>query len=149
MVNLRSIVRGAVTRVLPGFLLAWTVFVASSPITRSNVTPGRIVFSILLAGAAALGSALALGLMRRRLREDAAVDGRRGFLVGLGAMAVTLVVRPFLPHIPAIGEFALAALSGAAVSGSVFFPWLSASASGVASHEGAADAARAKDSLTL
>ena len=124
MTSVRSIVRGAIGRVLPGFAVGWALFVAFSPYARSIVTPGRIATALLAGAAAALGSTIALSVMRRRLRSDAGVDGRRAFLVGIGALAVTLAARPFLPHLGTVGEYALMASSGAVLAAGVDFPWL-------------------------
>lgn len=135
MITMRAILRGALTRVVPGFLLGSAVLIGASSVARSSITPGRLLSLILAAGSVGIGSALALIVMRRRLRDDAGVDGRRAFLVGLGSMALTLTVRPFLPHIGIAAEYALFALSGAALSSAVFFPWLATRHADVASHE--------------
>jgi hypothetical protein len=125
MITMRDILRGAVGRVLPGFLVGWALLVASSSHSRSLVTPGRIALSVLMAGAAALGSTIALSVMRRRLRSDAGVGGRRAFLVGLGTVGITITVRPFLSGIGAAGEYGLVTLSAAALATAMFVPWLS------------------------
>lgn len=135
MITMRAILRGALTRVAPGFLLGSAVLIGASSVARSNITAGRILTLFLVAGTAAIGSTLALTVMRRRLRDDAGVDGRRAFLVGLLCVPLSISVRPFLPHIGTAAEFALLALSGAALSSAVFFPWLATRRADVASHE--------------
>jgi hypothetical protein len=124
MIELRRILRGAIVGVLPGFLVGWAAFVASSAYSRSIITPGRILLSVLAGATAAAGSSAVLFLLRHRLRSNAGVDGRRAFVVGLGTVGIFITIRPFLPHIGTVGEVALVGITGAALSLAMFFPWL-------------------------
>jgi hypothetical protein len=124
MVDARSIIRGALTRTLPGTLLGNAGLIALSSFVRANLSAKTLALTVVTGLAVCCGSALTLLAMRSRLRTDAGVTGRRSFVVGLGAFCVGLTARPFLHFVNPRGTYVLMGAAGAMLAGAVFFPWL-------------------------
>ncbi len=124
MVRARDIIRGAVTRTAPGVLAGFAILIGASPSARSHLTPSNLCLTVAAALVTAAGSALTLVAMRTRLRADAAVAGRRAFIVGLAGFAAAMTTRPFLSFVNPGGEYLLMGLSGVVLSAAMFFPWL-------------------------
>jgi hypothetical protein len=120
MITARTILRGAITRTLPGFYVGFAVLMLA---LRVRVPLAGVGTTALLGVAATAGGALVLGALRRRLRSDAGVAGSRAFLVGVGAFAVTITAGPFVrPH--GLWQYPFVLGCGALLSVAVFFPWL-------------------------
>ena len=113
MISVGRIVRGAITRTLPGALLGWAGLISLSSRALATLTLSQAGLIFLAALATAAGSAGILLLFRNRLSADAGVDGRRAFLVGLAAVAATITARPFLSGIGPGGDYWLTAPGGA------------------------------------
>ena len=124
MVRMRDIIRGAVTRTTPAVFLGFAVMVGSSSYARSQITLTKLGLTLVQALVVATGSSLALLAMRRRLRSDAGVAGRRAFITGLGAFGLAITIRPFLPFVYPAGDYLLMGAAGATLAIGVFFPWL-------------------------
>ena len=126
MIPPRRIIRGALTRTAPAIWTGWAVLIAGSPMARSHASVHAVALTVLNGLAGAVGSTLVLALARRHRRDDAGVGGRRAVLVGLGAFAVALTTRPFMPFsIGSIGEHVLMGVSGAVLAAAIYFPWMS------------------------
>lgn len=124
MISFKEIVRGALTRTAPAAFLGFAALVASSPLTRSRVSVTRVGLLVLAALSVAAGSALVLALLRSRLRDDAAVAGRRAVITGLAALALGLTARAFLVFGNPLGDYSLMFASGMLVGGAMFLPWV-------------------------
>jgi hypothetical protein len=131
MVSWNTLVRGALTRFIPGvctFLGASWIIMAS----RNEIT----VAATPIAGAASLtlwftaGFVVTIGVLRSRLHDTAHVDGRRSFIAGFSAVPVLLAAQVlstqilYGSHMPRSAIAALAMVAGAIATFAVFFPRL-------------------------
>lgn len=123
MITTRAIVRGALTRTLPATWLGIGAVAAAATRSGSHVPLANLMMGLLEGLPVAVGSTLALIGIRKWLRDDAGVDGRRAVIVGLGGVALTITAVPFL-SMNIVGEYVLTGAAGAVVAVAVFFPWL-------------------------
>jgi hypothetical protein len=123
MIATRSIIRGALTRTLPATWLGIYVLFAIAIRGGSQLPLHNLVMGMLEGLPVAIGSAVALIGLRKRLRADAGVEGRRAFLVGLAGVALTISVAPFVA-MRAPAEYLFTGACGLAIALAVFFPWI-------------------------
>lgn len=124
MIRIRDIIYGALTRTAPGVLAGFALLASVSPYVRAHFTFASLGPIVTATLAVAAGSSLSLLAMRSRLRPDAAVGGRRAFIVGLAAFGAGMTARPFLSFVNPAGEYLLMAASGAVLGAAMFFPWI-------------------------
>ncbi len=98
MVPFRDIIRGAVSRFLPGWLLT-LVAVPLVFAPKSLLELGPVQFGLLTdyTVAAVSGYVASLFVMRHRLRTDADVLGRKGVVAGASSVGA-LLITSLLPH---------------------------------------------------
>ena len=127
MVTFREIVKGAISRFLPGAVVGQAAMIAFLLIGEPSGLALRDL--PILAGFTALmtiGHAGALGVMRRMMRDDADVSGRRALIAGLAAGAFHFGIAAAVSTFTENQGFALAVFSGAAAATAMFFPWIRA-----------------------
>ena len=140
MLSARDILRGALTRFLPAWLAAVTFTLAvvdgQSPFTLTSTQLLLFSFCCLASLAGYTGSLVA---MRRRLRSDAAVDGRKSFVAGVCSVGALIIVFA-LPH--GLRGYATVVATYFATSAAVtlvlYAPWLRTKAGASESHREAA-----------
>lgn len=128
MTSGRDIVRGALTRFYPGAvagMAATAIAVGPFEFAASQV-PRFIGGSLLGAAIATAGYGLALSLVRKRLRPDAAVVGRKSVVAGVAAAIATVALLPLIPGGIA-ANIAVGVAGGFLATLGIYFPWLSGS----------------------
>jgi hypothetical protein len=124
MVRWQSIFRAAFTKFLPGAVALIAILVGVTIVRGIQLSPRTPLIFAIEVGCLAGGYAGVLGAMRRKLRSDAAPDGRKSFIAGLAATALLLLVTE-LPATWHLWSLAIASFAtGAGSAGLMFFPWL-------------------------
>lgn len=125
MVSFREILRGTLTRFVPAAIVGQAVII----ILLLAGEPYGLVWgdTTILAGftlALAAGHLGALSAVRRFLRSDADVAGRRALISGLAAGAVHFGTAAALQDLTVTDGFPLGLESGAVAALLMFFPWI-------------------------
>lgn len=127
MVKLADIVRGTVTRFVPGAVVGQAVMIGLLLIGEpTGLAWGDVPILGAFTGLLAAGNLAALGALRRSLRDDADVSGRRALITGIAAGAFHFGVAAAVDTLTVNDGLALAVLAGGAAAISVFFPWMGA-----------------------
>lgn len=126
MTSFREIVRGAVSRFLPGFLLTLVAFpLLFAPRTFVELELIQIARLSGYTVAALAGYAASVLAMRSRFRPDAELVGRKSVVAGTCSVGAVLITS-FLPH--GLRSYATLMATYFAVSAGVtlvlFMPWL-------------------------
>lgn len=125
MISFREILKGTITRFVPGAIIGQGLMIAllligePAPLAWSDLIPLGIFTGTLAAGH--LG---ALSAVRRFLRSDAHVSGRRALLSGLAAGAFHFGTAVYLGNLTVTNGYVLGLVAGAAGALSMFFPWI-------------------------
>lgn len=142
MITVRDIIRGALGRFYPGAVVGAlaTSLAIGPPSYLASIWPRLIGGTLIAAGLGAVGFALALAAIRRRLRVDADVAGRKsavaGFVAAGAAFSLLAFNSSFLVMTVSLFGFssayvvrtiAIPIIAGFAATLAVYFPWLSGS----------------------
>lgn len=124
MVTFREIVAGSIRRFVPGAIIGQAAMIALLLIGEPVGLEWRDLtvlagFTLLLEA----GHLAALAFTRRSMRGDADVAGRRSLVAGLAAGAFHFGFAAAVGTLTEGQGMWLAALSGAAATVAVFFPW--------------------------
>lgn len=128
MVSWRSILRGAVTRFIPGVgtFLGVGYFVNAS---RGELTLAttQVAGFATLALWCTVGFVVTLGILRARLHDTAHIDGRRSYIAGLCTVAMLLATDVlYAAPVPRSAMWAIVTVAGALATFAVFFSRLRA-----------------------
>jgi hypothetical protein len=125
MVPFREILRGTAARFLPGAVLGQAAMIAVLLIGEPNQLHARDTGILaLFTGLMAAGHLGALGTVRRALRDDADVTGRRALITGAAAGAIHFGVATAVGGMTVETGYPLAFLAGALAALGMFFPWI-------------------------
>jgi hypothetical protein len=123
--------KGALGRFLPaGVLLAFAVMAASQELGLSALV-ATLFFEVPLTS----GYIAGIELLRRRLRGDAGIDGRKSVIAGAVAPLVLFAVVVGLEGARPLGFLLWTFLSGFVTAVLLFFPWLRTASSDEAEPE--------------
>ena len=125
MISFREILKGTITRFVPGAIIGQGLMIALLLIGEPAPLQWRdfIVLGGFTATLAA-GHLGALSAMRRFMRSDADVAGRRAMISGLAAGAFHFGTAAYLNTLTISNGYVLGVFAGAAAAFSLFFPWL-------------------------
>jgi hypothetical protein len=139
MISWRELGRGIYRRFLPAVVV--TDLVLSLPTWIATHAAPSLSATIIGLGALVIGYSSVLGLLRKRLRPDAGVDGRRSVVAGVASLGLIVAGAATLrlggPSL-VTGLARLGALyvgSSAIVTLGIYFPWIGARSSGLVSSE--------------
>ena len=121
-----SILRGAVTRFIPGILSFYGAsLLLAATLKGIEIGPAQVIGFTTMGLAMTAGYVVTLGLMRPSLDEGAEIERRRSYVAGLGATCVLLGFGILhgspTPHWM-MNMFG--AVAGAVTTAAMFFPWL-------------------------
>ena len=122
MISLRTILRGTLTRFIPGFILGTAIFYGLVSLT-DRVSVGWLNLAVAYA-LVTVGYTAALAALRYRLRADADVAGRRSSVAGLLVPAAYVSGLVVLASQSLLSQNVLAVVIGAVLAVGMFFPWL-------------------------
>ena len=127
MLKLADIVRGTVTRFVPGAVVGQAVMIGLLLIGEpTGLAWGDVPVLAAFTSLLAAGNLAALGALRKSMRSDAEVSGRRALITGLAAGAFHFGIAAAVDTLTVNEGLALAVLSGGVAAISMFFPWMSA-----------------------
>ena len=131
MISFREILKGTITRFVPGAIIGQGLMIALLLIGEPAPLQWRdfLVLGGFTATLAA-GHLGALSAMRRFMRSDADVAGRRAMISGLAAGAFHFGTAAYLDTLTVTNGYVLGVFAGAAAAFSLFFPWLQSRQSG-------------------
>ena len=125
MISFREILKGTISRFVPGAIIGQSLMIALLLIGEptglgwQDVAP-LAMFTTML-GAGHLG---VLAVVRRLLRPDANVAGRRALISGLAAGAFHFGIAAYVGNLTVADGYVLGIVAGAAGALSMFFPWI-------------------------
>ncbi len=123
-----SILRGAITRFIPGVLTFFGgSFLLAAAVKGITIGPVQVQGFTALGLCMTLGYCITLGLMRPSLAASAQIEGRRSLLAGLASTCVLLELG--IMHgspTPRVIMFGFATLAGTIITAAMFFPWMTA-----------------------
>lgn len=125
MVPFRDILRGTAARFIPGAVLGQAAMIAVLVVGEPDGIHARdagilALFTALMA----VGHLGALATVRRALRDDADVTGRRALITGAAAGAIHFGIATAVGGMTVETGYPLAFLAGALASLGMFFPWI-------------------------
>ena len=127
MITLREILRGSLTRFLPGIALGVGILYGLARL-NDRVTVGWLNLTLFF-GVLTLSYLGALMAIRMRLRADAGVAGRRSFVAGILSPAAFLCGLVLFQPRTGTGLYTMAVCLGLVLGFGMFFPWLKPAAS--------------------
>lgn len=126
MIAAGEIVRGALRRFVPTVLAVMGLIAVPSALVAGGGfhAAGLAMGASEIAGLT-IGFAGALLVVRRWLRDDAGVSGRRANVAALGSVLALLTLSIVLvQYVSPLRAFVLSTLAGGAVTAGLFAPWL-------------------------
>ncbi len=122
MISPLTILRGVLTRFLPGCVLGFIILYSFASLSAPvNVDWWLAAGQVAVV---ALGFALPLVLLRHRLMSSAGVARRQSFIAGILGVPAAFIAMLFL-GLEGVGPVVIAsALAGMTLSIAMFFPWL-------------------------